>query len=113
MICPNCQAEIDKTYQICPECRHPTKVPSANLGWGRGNMAVFIIGSIAFPPIGIIAGLYSLTEQPKRKQAITLLVVGFLALAFWYFAYQFAVQIAQQRPKMSFQYLKQLFLQLV
>lgn len=60
--------------------------------WGGGTMALLIIGTILIPLVGIIAGIYGLTKEAKRRQGGLLLGLGIfmvlVALIFLVYAKQ-------------------------
>lgn len=98
LYCRYCGEEIFKKAVICPHCRRqvaplrdtnnrprfinkidkPKAIP-----WGPSNINGLLIGTILFPIVGLVAGIYGLIKPGKAGQGFALLMLTILASLIW------------------------------
>ena len=95
IFCPQCGTELPGDAFFCSECGKAVKPLMREVSdekWGGGTMALLIIGTILIPLVGIVAGIYGLRKEAKRRQGGLLLGLGIfmvlVALIFLVYAKQ-------------------------
>jgi len=89
--CRYCGEEIFEDAVICPHCGRQVAPLTDNKDvedseespWDNSNMLGLIVGTIIFPIIGLIAGIYGLIKPGKVGQGFVLLMLTVVAIIIW------------------------------
>jgi len=93
VFCRYCGGKIYEDAVICPHCgrqvaplKNNKDVDKTNAApWDDSNIIGLIIGTVLFPIVGIIAGIYGLIKPGKAGQAVGLLILTTVVSIIWTF----------------------------
>ena len=78
MYCKNCGKCVSDEATECVYCGQPFARP-----WSAITMVAWTVAAIWMPMLGIIAGVYGIAKDEKRRQGIFLLFFSLAAVLFY------------------------------
>jgi len=89
--CRYCGEEIFEDAVICPHCgrqvapltNHEDEDETQESTWDESNMLGLVVGTIIFPIIGLVAGIYGLIKPGKAGQGFALLIYTIVVSFIW------------------------------
>lgn len=86
MLCEKCAKEIPDYAIFCSSCKEPPKTISVSVPtepWSIRMMTLVIIGTLAFPLIGVIFSIEGVFNKSTRIQGVITIVVAILSMWLW------------------------------